>query len=90
MSFSGDRAPCYVPPGRRPDTQERAFNLDGCATCLFLSKDSELRTECRGMQCRQLLIELLCSREVDVVLVGRGLPQHVKLRQHLVREGTQH
>ena len=67
MSFSGDQAPCYVPPGRRPDSH---------IICVFLSKDSERRTEWRGMQCRQLLIELFCSREVDV--------------EHLVREGTQH
>ena len=39
-------------------TLERAFNLDSCVICLFLSKDSELRTGCSELctECRKVQI----------------------------------
>ena len=37
--------------------------------CMFLSKDGELRSECRDVQFRYFLIELL-QEEVDLVFVG--------------------
>ena len=72
-------------------TLDRAFNLDSCIICLILGGDIDRRTECRRMQIRHFLIELY--RQVGVVFVGRGfrpILQHIKLRQHLVREGTHH
>ena len=59
---------------------------------LILGGDIDRRTECRRMQIRHFLIELYRD-EVGVVFVGRGfrpILQHIKLRQHLVREGTHH
>ena len=52
--------------------------------------DVELRTECRKVPSRHFLIEFH-REEVAIVLAGRGFfsqPQHIKLRQHLVRERT--
>ena len=51
---------------------------------MFLSKDGELRTECRDVQFRYFLIELL-QEEVDLVLVGCAsilIRQQIKLQQH--------
>ena len=65
-------------------TLERAFRLETFLICVFLSKDSELRTECRDVQFRYFLIELL-REEVDLVLVGCGIIlilQQIKLQQH--------
>ena len=48
-------------------TLESAFKLETFLIRVFLSKDGELRTECRDMQFRYFLIELL-QEEVDLVL----------------------
>ena len=69
-------------------TLDRAFNLDTCIICLFLCWNIKRRTKCRRMQIRRFLTELY-RQEVGVVFVGRGfrpILQHIKLRQHLVRE----
>ena len=71
-------------------TLERAFNLDNNIICVILGKDGGQRTEFRKLQCRHWLIELF-RQEVNIVLAGRGFiptPQQIKLRQHLVRDGT--
>ena len=71
-------------------TLERTFNIDNNKICTFLGKDGEQRTECIKAQCRTLLIELF-RQEVDVVLARRGflpIPQQIKLRQNLFREGA--
>ena len=65
-------------------TLESAFKLETFLICVFLSKDGELRTECRDVQFRYFLIELL-REEVDLVLVGCGIiliRQQIKLQQH--------
>ena len=52
--------------------------------CVFLSKEGELRTECRDVQFRYFLIELL-RKEVEFVFVGCGIipiRQQIKLQQH--------
>ena len=65
-------------------TLESAFKLETCLICVFLSKDGELRTECRDVQFRYFFIELL-QEEVDLVLLGCGIiriRQQIKLQQH--------
>ena len=55
-----------------------------------MGKDGEHRTECRKVPCRHWLNELF-RQEVDVVLERRGflpIPQQIKLRQKLFRDGT--
>ena len=61
-------------------TLDEASNLNTYRNCLFLSKDGELRTECRKVQFRHFLIDLL-RHKVDLVLVG--LKQH----DHTVTNG---
>ena len=48
-------------------TLESAFKLETFLFRVFLSKDGELRTECRDVQFRYFLIELL-QEEVGLVL----------------------
>ena len=65
-------------------TLESAFKLETFLICVFLSKDCELRTECRDVQFRYFLIELL-QEEVDLVHVGCAgilIRQQLKLQQH--------
>ena len=50
-------------------TLETDFNLDTLKICFFLSKENELRTECRKVQFRNFLIEVLLP-EVDIFFVG--------------------
>ena len=64
-------------------TLESAFKLETFLNCVFLSKDGELRTECRDVQFRYFLIELL--QEVDLVLLGCSsmlIRNQIKLQQH--------
>ena len=65
-------------------TLESVFKLETFLICVFLSKDGELRIECRDVQFRYFLIELL-QEEVDLVLAGCGITlirQQIKLQQH--------
>ena len=72
-------------------TLRSVTNLGTGGICVFLSKDSEHPTERRKVQFRDFLIKLFWQ-ELEIVLVGIGprqIPQQIKPRLHLEREGTQ-
>ena len=73
-------------------TLESPIKLETFLICVFLSKEGELRTECRDVQFRYFLIELL-RKEVDFVLVGCGIipiRQQIKLQQHWFVKDHEH
>ena len=57
-----------------------------------LREGGERRTKHREVQCRHFLVEQF-RQDVSLGLANRGfipIPQLIKLRQHLVLQGTQH
>ena len=56
-------------------TLERAFNLDTCTICLFLSRDGERRPECRKVQCHHFSMGLV-RQEIAIVSENKN-PVHV-------------
>merc|ERR1712167_80903 len=70
-------------------TLERALGAHSDVVGLLLRERSQAGSQCRQVQLRNLLVQLL-RQQVNVVLVGLGLLpilQNVQLCQHLVREG---
>merc|ERR1712025_989922 len=73
-------------------TLERTIGAHADVVGLLLREHSQLGSQCREVQLRDLLVQLL-RQQVDIVLVGLGLLpilQDVQLCQHLVCEGARH
>ena len=69
---------------------EKASSSNTCRMCLLLIESGTHCIECKNVQLRHFSIELF-RLQVYTVLVNLGflpLPQHIKLRQHPVRDGT--
>ena len=98
--YTSDQKQCGSQPRSRDSTLESAFNLNTFLSCMFLSKDTGLRSvvshrgvSARGTHRSRRLRFLACfglyKTSFLKAVVSNPLPQHIKLRKHVVRDGTQ-